>query len=85
MPCNRVDMGNGNYAIVCSRGHRKPKKCAYCDRDGTQLCDHRMGPVVFGQPAPATCDTPMCRLHAHHVEPDTDLCRAHAPAKDGSQ
>jgi len=82
MPCSTFDMGNGVTGIICSRGRRK--KCAYCDRESTQLCDHRTGPVIFGQPAGATCDTPMCRAHAHHVEPDRDYCRNHIPTKAGA-
>ncbi len=26
-----------------------------------------------------TCDTPMCRSCAHHVEPNKDFCRKHRP------
>ena len=77
MPCRRIDLGNGQFAIACSRGQRR-QRCAYCHDDGTQLCDHVVGP------GSKTCDKPMCRLHAKHVGPDTDLCRSHAP-KDGDQ
>lgn len=77
MPCTRVDLGDGTFAIACTRG-RKPRRCAYCSAPGTQLCDHVVGA------GSQTCDTPVCREHAHHVEPDRDYCRAHLPAGGSS-
>jgi len=72
MPCDVVRTPGG-MAIVCRSTKQKPR-CAYCTDPGTQLCDHVIA-------AGKTCDTPMCRRHAKHVEPNQDYCRQHL--KDG--
>ena len=69
MPC-RI-MGK---AIVCSRGGRRTAPCAYCGRPQDVLCDFPLTAARAGQ----TCDKPMCKACATHVEPDEDYCRAHA-------
>ena len=69
MPCTVV----GN-AIICSRGGRRTVLCAYCGRPQEVLCDF----PLTGARARQTCDKPMCRACATHVEPDEDYCRAHA-------
>ena len=58
-----------NGMIVCSR-HSKLKKCAYCERDSSTLCDY---PLKSGR----TCDSPMCALHTWSPEANTDYCRHH--------
>lgn len=75
MPCDHVTLPNGGTAIICSRGSRKPKKCAWClppARDSIALCDHPMG-------GGRTCDSPLCHEHRHHVAPDRDYCPPHVP------
>ncbi len=73
MACEVVRLPGGQTAIVC--GPRKRiRPCAYCSAPGVVLCDHEIGPGK-------TCDVPMCRAHAKHVEPDRDYCRLHL--KDG--
>jgi len=64
MPC---DFRDG--MIICSRGPAK-KRCAYCERDSSKLCDY---PLKSGK----TCDSPMCTLHTWSPEPNTDYCRHH--------
>ena len=69
MVCETVKTGDG-YAIVCSRGRRKPPKCA-CGRPSTKLCDW---PTANGK----TCDKPLCAGCAVHVGRDRDHCPDHA-------
>lgn len=63
-------------AIVCSR----PKRCSYCMKPGTQLCD---APKESG----GTCDAPICGLHAWHPagEVEKDYCRAHRRKLEGAE
>lgn len=69
MACRRT-----SGLIICSRV-APPRRCVVC---GTQynikLCDFPLTGPKAGQ----TCDRPVCGTHAHHVEPDTDLCLPHA-------
>ena len=69
------------HAIVC--GRRTPvQRCVVC---GTQydmkLCDFPLRRDKTGK----TCDRPVCGTHAHHVEPDTDLCPTHARVMQAKQ
>lgn len=71
MPCKVVPV-DGGHAIICIRGKRF-KPCAYCAALHEVLCD---GP---GATKGSTCDLPMCREHATHVEGrNLDYCRKHA-------
>ena len=77
MPCATRVMPNGAIAIVCSRGpsvRRWLRRCIVCHRREDQtalvLCD---GVTSDGE----TCDTPVCQVHAVHVDPDSDYCPAH--------
>lgn len=66
MPCNTVDLGNGQTAIVCTRGPRKRVlRCseAGCSRPGTRLCDHP-------HPIHDTCDRLVCDDHSRTIGPD---------------
>jgi len=38
------------------------------------LCDWKL------EPAPKTCDRPICEVHAFQVEPDKHLCPEHQDA-----
>lgn len=69
MPCEVI-----GGAIVCSRSSGKTLgKCRQCwVREATLLCD---GPSVSDRGK--TCDTPLCRTCAVHVEPNRDFCRDH--------
>lgn len=73
MPIIRDETGNV-IAIVCSR----PKRCAYCDRSSTKLCDY---PKTEGK----TCDTAMCNAHAWSPEPGKDYCRLHRRQLQGAE
>lgn len=74
MPCNRVDLGGGYSAIVCS-GRPRAKPCAYCRKPSTRLCD-----APQEAPRTGTCDRPMCDGCTFREEPERDLCRQHRPA-----
>ncbi len=66
MPCYRVAMPNGGFALV------KGKLGPHCSCGGvtTRLCDY---PVGKGK----TCDRKLCERCGHHVGPDKDLCLEH--------
>ena len=77
MPCVSVQRPDGSVMIMCSRGPvawRWLRKCVVCHRREDQtalvLCD---GVTSGGE----TCDTPVCQVHAVHVDPDADYCPAH--------
>lgn len=73
MRCERV----GN-AIVCGgRRKRSAANCSLCHwRPAVVLCD---GPEASTR---KTCDAPMCKECASHVDPDRDYCPRHnAPEK----
>ena len=61
------------YAIVC--GRRAPsKRCVVCQTTlNIKLCDAPLRGHLTGK----TCSRPVCGTHAHHVEPDYDLCPSH--------
>jgi|SRR5882672_11328 len=56
--------------IICRGRRSAPKKCAYCHRDSSKLCDY---PLKAG----GTCSSPMCAAHAWSPKPGTDYCRHH--------
>jgi hypothetical protein len=73
MACRSVGAG----IIVCGpRG--RAKKCAYCSRPSSKLCDF---PVPDKNPTHGlvskTCDKPLCDQCTRHTEPDIDVCRVH--------
>jgi hypothetical protein len=72
MPCEHRDLGDGAFAIICTRGGRT-NPCKYCGRPHTKLCDF----PLTGPKAGKTCDIPMCEKCATHFDQDTDYCRAH--------
>jgi hypothetical protein len=72
--CRGVKLPGGGSAIVCGpRG--RTQKCAYCAKSSVALCDAVVGKTLGG--ADITCDRPLCKDHARHVEPDEDFCPNH--------
>lgn len=72
MTCERINTKDG-YAIVCSRGRRKPA-CEVCKaRPSTKLCDFPLAGPKAGQ----TCDRKLCAGCAVAIGNDRDLCPAH--------
>lgn len=73
MGCDSLDLGNGQLAIVCTRGRAKTKRCSHggCFAKGALLCDFKL---ANGR----TCDAPICKKHSTHTGPDTDYCLPHA-------
>lgn len=56
--------------IVCSRGAKRPSKCAFCQNVSTKLCDYPLDKHH-------TCDMPMCDDHAKHHGLNVDTCPNH--------
>mgnify|MGYP001561521056 CR=1 FL=1 len=76
MPCNKVSIPGGGFAIVCSRGGRgRAAPCgeAGCAAPHVALCD-------FPMPGGGTCDRRMCDAHRKHVGKNRDHCPEHAGA-----
>lgn len=71
--CQRIDLGNGQVAIVC--GPRQRAKFCSCGREATLLCDWKVKGKRSG-----TCDQPVCSQHALQVGPDKHLCQQHQKA-----
>lgn len=82
MKCDVLDLGGGATAIVCSRGHRRPKPCVQCGKPSTKLCDF----PLKGKKAGATCSRPICDACARNMgasDKDTiDYCPTHAAMGD---
>ena len=74
MGCDRIDLGGGGFAIICSRGRRRPTCKACKDRPATRQCDW----PLTGRAAGKTCDANLCERCAVHVGEDRDYCPAHA-------
>lgn len=76
MPCipfkHTMKDGAVVTGFICTSG--SGKRCAICGRPSTKLCD---GLKRDGK----TCDLPLCRRCAVHVDPDKDYCAAHDPSK----
>lgn len=70
MPCTRVPMPTGGFAIIC--GPRTKQRCA-CGAPATKLCDWKVKERKSG-----TCDKPLCAKCSHSPAPEQDLCPAHA-------
>jgi len=67
MKCQVLKVGD-TTAIVCSRGKRW-KKCQFCGRGASLLCDGAKASGPRG-----TCDADLCATCAVHVGTDRDLC-----------
>jgi hypothetical protein len=64
----------GAVTILCvRRGGVKLKPCADCGRVSGVLCDAPLERPRFGQPAPATCDRPLCTACARHIGRNLDV------------
>lgn len=71
MACDVRRSKDGQFiAVVCSRGQRRPPKCAFCDQLSTKLCDY---PVTQHK----TCDAPICNAHAKKQGKNLDTCPDH--------
>lgn len=76
MPCIPFSDASGKVqGLICGPGLRK--RCYLCGQPHEVLCDARL-PGRTGRAA--TCNRPLCRACAYHMEPDTDYCQAHRPA-----
>lgn len=75
MPCDRVDLGGGNHAIVCGPKARA-LKCYVCGAPAPYLCDFRLSsPHQITHVK--TCDRPMCDRHRMNVAANVDYCVEH--------
>lgn len=72
MTCQRFDLGNGDFAIACTRGSRVAR-CKPCDRKAVYLCDWKLKGAKLGK----TCDAKLCQGCAQSPAPDKHLCQAH--------
>lgn len=70
MTCRMIDLGNGDFAIACSRGSRR---CKECGARASKQCDWHLKGVLAGK----TCDADLCLRCAIKVGPDRDYCGAH--------
>jgi hypothetical protein len=71
--CDKVDMGNGDFAIICGGRHKRQPPCITCGHPSSKLCDFPV--VVNGKPR--TCDKPICSRCAVSKGPDVDWCQPH--------
>src|SRR6266404_2980040 len=57
MKCERVNLGDGTVAIICSRGQRRTR-CSTpgCNRQASKLCDFPLAGAKAGK----TCDRGLC-------------------------
>ena len=85
MPCKTIDLGNGDFAIVCSRGRKPRALCGVCkQREHTLLCDFELRGAKAGktcsQKLCASCAVKvgkldLCPPHAKHAQPQLDLIK----------
>jgi hypothetical protein len=71
MLCNKVDLGHGQFAFVCTRGQRH--NCQFCSRYATKQCDF----PVLNNGREKTCDAWMCDRCAVSKGPNVDWCPPH--------
>lgn len=71
MPCQRIPMLGGGFAIAC--GPRTPRKKCSCGKPATLECDWKVTERKSG-----TCDAPICAECTLSPAPDKDLCPRHA-------
>jgi hypothetical protein len=75
--CEKIELPGGVVAFVRFAGKRpERKKCSWCDKWSTKLCDYRLSPAAQVTHV-RTCDQPMCDDHATNVGPNRDLCPDH--------
>lgn len=88
MSCE-IKTAGGHTTFTCRLG-AGPRKCAYCDRPSTKLCDfvsgHDSYAVMEQRQAivkiARTCDKPLCGQCAVSVGIDKDHCRVHGARGD---
>ena len=73
MPCEKINLGGGGGAIVCTRGRHRNCETPGCRKEGTKLCDY----TVTGNGRPGTCDRRMCDSCATRVGANRDWCPPH--------
>lgn len=57
MTCRRIDLGNGDFIITCSRGRATTHPCRFCGQPSALQCDY----ALSGKKAGKTCDAHMCK------------------------
>lgn len=67
--CERMVV-DGTVMIIC--GGRHTKRCYYCSKPATSLCDWKVKEHKSG-----TCDRPCCDDHTVQVAPEKHLCQFH--------
>jgi hypothetical protein len=72
MACERIQLPNGCFAIVCGTRYAGPKERCACGKVATLLCDWKVKGKRSG-----TCDTPICRHCTYSPAPEKDLCKSH--------
>lgn len=74
MTCTSYRLGDGGFAIVCTRGRPARATCSACGtREHELLCDY----PLRGKKAGKTCSRKLCSACAVKVG-DLDYCPAHA-------
>jgi hypothetical protein len=72
MPCIVDVLDDGSLLFCCGEG-LDDIRCSVCSSWADVLCDWHLD-----LPRSRTCDAPLCRIHALHVEAEVDYCPAHA-------
>ena len=72
MTCETVDLGNGQFAMVCG-GRGRRHNCEFCSRYATKQCDF---PIIKGGKQ-KTCDAHMCDRCSVPQGPGIDWCLPH--------
>jgi len=75
MTCTTVSLGNGRTAILCSKGHAPVRRCWFCGRPASYLCDW---PMKKGE----SCSRPLCDGCRHSVVGRLDYCGPHKIERD---
>jgi hypothetical protein len=68
MTCESLRMRDGTSFIICNRGRRKTKRCAFCKEIAEFQCD---GAKKKGRKK--TCDKYICRAHATEMAETGEL------------
>jgi hypothetical protein len=77
MTCERIDTPQGTI-IACTRGANRTgrRKCAFCTFPAKYVCDWPTG-AVAEDGKPATCDKPLCAVHARYAGKNKCHCVNH--------
>jgi hypothetical protein len=71
MKCDTIDLGQGQFAIVCTRGRRH--NCEFCSRYATKQCDF----PILKDGKQTTCSKFICDRCAVAQSPGIDFCGPH--------